>query len=405
MNDAPFPTPGPTPGPKPGPTPPSAPEPGVPAPPAKRRGRLARLLETLGAVLIALVLAEVGARFFLRLPERTPPQVLDLKVRVPEAEAPGMFECLRRNGHATAHYPEAGGEGLTIEYRTNAEGFRDRQYPRERRPGTCRIAVLGDSVAFGFGIGARETAPKFLEALLAEEFGPGHVEVMNCGIYSYNAVQQVAHLAYRVLDFRPDVVLFLTTVTDATGTGIPPRPVEGEAWEVAWIKRLGLTSGRFDPGELEVSAAQRRMLWLRRHSALADYVANRAYTWMRSRLMSESYLLDWQPGLPGREAVRGAYRRARDLGAEHGFEMRVAMVPVLDELDDYPLGPVHDDVEALCAELGVAYLDLLPALAGLDARSLHAHAHDKHPNGEANRRMAELLAADLAPVVRGILAE
>ena len=119
MNDAPPPTPAPVPA-----SPASTPPPADSA--TKPRGWVGRLLETLGALLIALVLAEVGARFFLRLPERTPPQVLDLKVRVPESEAPGMFECLRKNGRATAHYPEADGEGLTIEYRTNAEGFRDR---------------------------------------------------------------------------------------------------------------------------------------------------------------------------------------------------------------------------------------------------------------------------------------
>src|SRR5438093_13672375 len=38
-------------------------------------------------------------------------------------------------------------DGVPIEI--NQAGFRDHDYARDRRPGTVRIAVVGDSVAFG----------------------------------------------------------------------------------------------------------------------------------------------------------------------------------------------------------------------------------------------------------------
>jgi hypothetical protein len=66
---------------------------------------------------------------------------------------------------------------------------------------------------------------------------------------------------------------------------------------------------------------------------------------------------------------------------------------------------VHAAVAELCAEEGLAFHDLLPALEGQDARALHAHAHDKHPSGRANRLVAELLARELEPVVAGGLGE
>jgi hypothetical protein len=351
------------------------------------------------------VLAEVGARLFLRLPARIQPTSLALKVQVPEDQAPGMLECLMLDGRAVAHYPTLDGGEIEIPYRTSPQGFRDRPRSRERTPGTYRIAVLGDSVAFGFGIPEEHAAPQILERLFDEHLGPGRVEVMNCGIYSFNATQQAAHLAYRVADFRPDLVLFLTTVTDASGRGIVADPGKSDRWEVRWTRRLGLTSGRFDPGESSVPPAQRRMLALRRRSALADYVANRTFTWLRGRVMSDGYEQDWLAGSPGRAAVKEAYTRARDLGRERGFDVWVAMYPVLDRLDDYPLESVHTAVAEICEELGLEFVDLLPAVEGLKATELQAHAHDKHPNGIANRYVAELLEERLEPVIRASLGE
>jgi hypothetical protein len=205
--------------------------------------------------------------------------------------------------------------------------------------------------------------------------------------------------------------MFLTTVTDASGGAIAEAAGKNDTWQVHWIRRLGLTSGRFalDDPALEpaqrrkivaaLEPAQRRMLALRQRSALVDYLANGTHTWLYSQVMTRNYLGDWQPGSPGRAAVAAAYADARALGAERGFEVRVALYPVLDRLDDYALGPVHASVAEMCAELGLGFHDLLPALAGQDAASLHAHAHDKHPNARANQLVAAHLAAELAPLV------
>ena len=382
-----------------------------PAAPALRR-RWRAPLEYAAALAVALVLAELGARLFLRLPARVQPSPLSLKEAVAEERAPGLGEWLRPGAEATARYPALGGGSEAapafreVLYRINADGFRDRRFPRERVPGTYRIAVLGDSVAFGFGVDAADSPPKQLErelaALLDEGVGE-RVEVMNCGIYSFNATQQAAHLRHRVAPFAPDLVLFLTTVTDASGRGIEIDPAKNDNWEVRWTNRLGLTSGRFTPVGAGTSPARRRMLALRRRSALVDFAANRAYTWLRSRVMKAGYLHDWSEGSPGRAAVAAAFADAHALGRERGFEVRVALYPVLDSLDDYPMGPVHEAVRALAAAEGLDFHDLLAAFTGQHASELHAHAHDKHPNARANALAAEALAAELAPPVAQVL--
>jgi lysophospholipase L1-like esterase len=366
------------------------------------------------ALAVALVLGEVCARLFLRLPPRVAPVSLNLKQPVAEALAPGMGECLVQGGEAVVHYPNRDGTSREVRYRTNSDGFRDRTYERQPPEGTLRIAVLGDSIAFGFGVAEEDAPPKQLERELGARLG-SPVEVLNCGVYSFNATQQAAHLRYRVAAFEPDLVLFLTTVTDASGGAIADAPGKNDTWQVRWIARLGLMSGRFalddpalDPAQRRqilsvLDPAQRRMLALRQRSALVDYLANGTHTWLYGQVMTRNYQGDWQPGSPGRATVTAAYADARDFGAERGFEVRVALYPVLDRLDDYALGPVHASVAEICAELGLGFHDLLPALAGEDATALHAHAHDKHPNARANQLVAEYLAAELEPIVaRGL---
>ena len=67
-------------------------------------------------------------------------------------------------------------EDRVILYRINDDGFRDRDYPRERRPGTFRILVLGDSVAYGTGVQLQETLAKQMEARFRDLVGEGVFE-------------------------------------------------------------------------------------------------------------------------------------------------------------------------------------------------------------------------------------
>jgi lysophospholipase L1-like esterase len=45
----------------------------------------------------------------------------------------------------------------------NAEGLRDREHTIEKRPGTWRVACLGDSVTLEWGIRPEESWPQVLE--------------------------------------------------------------------------------------------------------------------------------------------------------------------------------------------------------------------------------------------------
>ncbi len=93
-------------------------------------------------------------------------------------------------------------EGSLIQ--TNSAGFRDAEFALEKPQGTFRIAIVGDSVTFGWGLVVEESFPNQLERLLAPE---GTFEVMNMGVGGYNSLQQVAVVRSRALKYDPDLLI------------------------------------------------------------------------------------------------------------------------------------------------------------------------------------------------------
>lgn len=93
------------------------------------------------------------------------------------------------------------------------QGLRDRPYNLQKGDDLVRIALLGDSFTFGWGLNLDETIPKQLEYLLNENSSIKY-EVMSCGVIGYNLIQEIQFLKTKVLKFHPDIIIFLVTGND-----------------------------------------------------------------------------------------------------------------------------------------------------------------------------------------------
>jgi hypothetical protein len=102
-------------------------------------------------------------------------------------------------------------------WRTNALGMRDRDYPREKPPGTFRIALVGDSIGAGWGVNVEERFESILEAAWdnrAHRTTGLKVEIINCAVPGHSPGQRWYHFGQIGWPLDPDLVIYEATAAD-----------------------------------------------------------------------------------------------------------------------------------------------------------------------------------------------
>lgn len=121
---------------------------------------------------------------------------------------------------------------------TNHEGMRSRDVARAKPAGTLRVAGLGDSVMFGWGVDQDVTYMSRLESSLARSLPGRSVEVLNFAVPGYNTVQEAALLAGKAQAFSPDVVLVGYVLNDWAAPFFLPDEEKGGIIEKSELFRL-----------------------------------------------------------------------------------------------------------------------------------------------------------------------
>lgn len=154
---------------------------------------LSLLASLLGAELFLRVFDPIGISYYGEMSRYA-------RDRVPDADL-----VYRHPRSTTRRY-----QGVEVRY--NELGLRDDPIaPKTNRE--LRVVVLGDSVAFGWGVEQEKTFSSVLQRLLAEEL-ERPVRVINTGVCSYNTVLERAWLGKHGFALQPDLVLLVYATND-----------------------------------------------------------------------------------------------------------------------------------------------------------------------------------------------
>ena len=104
-----------------------------------------------------------------------------------------------------------------VRYAHNALGFRGRDRPFEKPPGTFRIVGIGDSFTYGIGVDGHATFLARVEAAL-DARAPHPVEAINLGIPRYWPDPETLVLEHYGLPFHPDIVIVGVLANDVADT-------------------------------------------------------------------------------------------------------------------------------------------------------------------------------------------
>lgn len=151
-----------------------------------------------------LLLAESAAWVIVKKGEGSP--ATD-KHRTKIDESPRCFEydeVLGWKGRASARCLHESGDHR-IRVKLNSEGFRDKEFFRQKRDGRIRIVVLGDSQTWGYLVKVGERYTDILEGYFRQN--GIDAEVFNFGQVAYGTDQELLLFNRTAVKYQPDIVI------------------------------------------------------------------------------------------------------------------------------------------------------------------------------------------------------
>jgi len=253
---------------------------------------------------------------------------------------------------------------------TNSRGFRDREFVAQRRPGVTRIAFVGDSFAYGWGIRDPSKAfPGLVHAAL-DARSPGRFETFNLSNPGMSTTDEA-------------IVVEQVAATDS-------------------IDRVVLAYCLNDPDDLLPRDRtfdrdnSPRIPWFRQTwSFVADFL------WFRLRLRDDPKVqgyFEWikeaydDPVVWGRQCDQ--FRRIAATCKAASIRLDVVVFPFFHRWGGaYDFDTCHERVALAWKSLGVDVLDLRDVYRGIPAEDLVVNRFDAHPNERAHEIAARAILA------------
>jgi lysophospholipase L1-like esterase len=254
---------------------------------------------------------------------------------------------------------------MGVDFVTNSQGLRDREFSFNRTPGVLRIVMLGDSLTVGWGVPYESTFSKHLEWLYAKD--GIKAEVINTGVGNWNTIQEVEYFLTKAYRYQPDVVVLNYFVNDAEPApqSRPPSVI------MRHCSVCVLLAGRID-------------------------VALRQYSVRQS--WQDYYLRLYNDGNgPGWIAAKGAIKKLSDYCKARGITLLIANLPELHDVTNYRFSTITDLVREAARENDVPFVDLLPYLKNQESSTLWVTPPDPHPSALAHQLIAEGLFDAIRP--------
>lgn len=363
---------------------------------SRRQGRMRGLGLRLVAVALGLVVAAMAAEAMLRLLDVNPPRVRSKRYLV-NRELNRHFHCYDANLHGELEPLPAidGGDWhlrttmlpstdlplekldetpWCVEYQRSSLGLRDHDYAQSPPEGVLRIAVVGDSFAFGEGVPLERTMCYRLNQSLGDGF-----QVMNVSRPGLDTSQEL-ELAWRIVpSFHVTRVLVVFVANDV-----------GMTDELA--QRQTFINDLINIRD-EYLAQHEASAWYAGPSRVLELVGSHLSMRRLTRDTIQWYLDLYDPRQNGANLERLG-EDFRQFASLPNCRVAFVLFPLMEGLErNYPLAPIHHRVAAMLREADLPVLDLAPAFAGQRTSELWVHPADHHPNGKAHEIAArEILA-------------
>ncbi|MBI2048880.1 MAG: SGNH/GDSL hydrolase family protein [Candidatus Liptonbacteria bacterium] len=257
--------------------------------------------------------------------------------------------------------------------KVNQRGLReDREYAIPKPPDVVRIAVLGDSVAFGWGQDLAASYSKILERKLqsftAQSGSNKKIEVLNFGVPGYNGKQKIIVFKDKVLPYQPDLVIMSWLIDD---TGHP-----------AYLLGLPLI-----PNSVTKFLNGHSYLF----SCFRERVLKKVY-----ELNARPYKEQYQEDSEGWNESKKMFKEISGVSKRGGVPVLMVMLPVWQSFDKNTadgIASIHEFLDKTAKENGLDYADILPYLKNVTTIPDYVAAKGDlyHPNYNGHEMIADAI--------------
>ncbi len=259
---------------------------------------------------------------------------------------------------------------------TNSFGFRDREYSLKKQPGTLRVGVIGDSIAYGYcnpsvGLPVEDTFANKLEKRLNSDGDLIPVEVLNFAVSGYDTPQEVEFLETVGVQFDLDLVIVSYCLNDS----------QESSAELADLRKISI--GTTNAGLVESVSKAYAFMFL--HSDL--------FRWLALRLTRPP-----SPDRPSVDLTRN-YRKV-EAALERlslrfpGKKTLIVVFPLFFSFEPHAWLADRNTVKGLAEKNNFDFLDLLGAFRDASGNSpevLQSPCNAEHPNAEGHSVAAEAI--------------
>lgn len=260
---------------------------------------------------------------------------------------------------------------FVLNTRLNSLGCRDKEWTMEKPPGVRRIAFVGDSFTYGWGIEhVQDRFPDRIQVMF-DGRSPRSVEVMNVAKPGWDTGAQIQPIKDMIDVYGVDEIVLCYVPND--------------------IEKLLPRSADFDP----IRPPEPR-LFNPSASCLVDYLFHRIAV---RRAPTVRGYHDWlADGFADPDILQRHLRQIREIilsCRSRGVILRAVLLPYIRIGGDrFQPASVHAELRRYLEANGVDVVDLLPVIADHDPKELVVSGHDTHPNEKAHALFANAIWRD-----------
>lgn len=258
-----------------------------------------------------------------------------------------------------------------ILYQNNSQGFRDDEFTAlPHSKDEYRIVVIGDSVAWGWGVEMAQAWPQQLEKLLGEAKRKP-IRVYNLAVNGYSTQQEVRMLETKGLAYEPDLVILNYALND-------PTIEEGGMWP--YFQPITRWEGLY---RTKIFWAGIKRAW--RQDIQGSSIAT-SKPWDYTGMIHEALF----------DQVETGFKSLKELQQQHEFKVLLMVTPFFNfqKNGSYDYEDIHQLLGNKSATYQFEFLDTQPAFKGLSGKK---HSVDLiHPNAEGHTIISHAVAEKIS---------